>query len=118
VTGEWRKLHNEDLHNLYSSPDIIRHIKLSRMRWTGHVAHMGEERKLYMIWWERPKKRNHWEDQGIGGRMESEYILGDWLWGGGRLDSADHDRYRWCSVVSEVMNLRVLSPRSWLVIVI
>jgi hypothetical protein len=41
VTGEWRKLHNEELHNLYSSPDIIRQIKSWRMRWAGHVARMG-----------------------------------------------------------------------------
>jgi hypothetical protein len=42
VTGGWRKLHNEELHNLYSSPSIIRIIKLRRMRWVGHVARMGE----------------------------------------------------------------------------
>jgi hypothetical protein len=47
VTGEWRKLHSEELHNLYSSPNIIRQIKSRRMRWAGHVARMGEERKLY-----------------------------------------------------------------------
>jgi hypothetical protein len=41
ATGEWRKLHSEELHNLYSSPDIIRQIKSRRMRWAGHVAHMG-----------------------------------------------------------------------------
>jgi hypothetical protein len=46
VTGEWTKLHNEELHNLYSSPDIIRQIKSRRMRWAGHVARMGEERKV------------------------------------------------------------------------
>jgi hypothetical protein len=43
VMGEWRKLHNEELHNLYSSPDIIRKVKSRRMRWAGHVARMGEE---------------------------------------------------------------------------
>jgi len=43
VKGEWRKLHNEELHILYSSPDIIRQIKSRRMRWAGHVARMGEE---------------------------------------------------------------------------
>jgi hypothetical protein len=46
VAGEWRKLHNEKLHNLYSSPDIIRQIKSRRMRWAGHVARMGEDRKV------------------------------------------------------------------------
>jgi hypothetical protein len=47
VTGEWRKLHSEELHNLYSCPDIIRQIKSRQMRWAGHVACMGEETKLY-----------------------------------------------------------------------
>jgi hypothetical protein len=45
--GEWRKLHNEELHHLYSSPDIIRQVKSRLMRWAGHVACMGKERKLY-----------------------------------------------------------------------
>jgi hypothetical protein len=45
VTGEWRNLHNEELHNLYSSPYIVRKIRSSRMRWAGHVARMGEERR-------------------------------------------------------------------------
>jgi hypothetical protein len=49
VTGEWRKLHNEELHNLYSSPDIIRQVKSRRMRWAGHVARVGEERKVYKV---------------------------------------------------------------------
>jgi hypothetical protein len=49
VTGEWRKLHSEELHNLYSSPDIVRQIKSRRMRWAGHVARMGEGRKLYKV---------------------------------------------------------------------
>jgi hypothetical protein len=46
VTGEWRKLHNEELHNLYSPPDIIRKVKSRRMRWAGHVARMGEEKNV------------------------------------------------------------------------
>jgi hypothetical protein len=49
VTGEWRKLHNEELHNLYSSPDTIRQVKSRRMRWAGHVARRGEERKGYKV---------------------------------------------------------------------
>jgi hypothetical protein len=49
VTGEWRKLHNEELHNLYSSPDIITQVKSRRMRWAGHVARMGYERKVYKV---------------------------------------------------------------------
>jgi hypothetical protein len=49
VTGEWRTLHSEKLHNLYSSPNIIRQIKSRRMRWAGHVARMEEERKVYKV---------------------------------------------------------------------
>jgi hypothetical protein len=49
VTGEWRKLRKEELHNLYSSPDIIRQVKSRRMRLAGHVARMGEERKVYKV---------------------------------------------------------------------
>jgi hypothetical protein len=47
VTGEWRKLHSEELNNWYSSPDIIRQVKSRRMRWAGHMVRMGEERKVY-----------------------------------------------------------------------
>jgi hypothetical protein len=49
VTGGWRKLHNEELHNFYSSPNIIRMIKSRRMRWAGHVARMGADRNTYRI---------------------------------------------------------------------
>jgi hypothetical protein len=70
VTGEWRKLQNEELHNLYSSPDIIRQVKSRRMRWAGHVARMGEERKVYRVLAEKLKGK------GPLGRMESEWILG------------------------------------------
>jgi hypothetical protein len=48
VTGEWRKLHNEELRDLYSSPSVIRIIKLRRMRWAGHVAQMGEKKNVCM----------------------------------------------------------------------
>jgi hypothetical protein len=55
VTGDWRKLHNEDLHNLYSSPNIIRMIKSRRMRWEGHVARIGETRNAYRILLGKPE---------------------------------------------------------------
>ena len=50
VTGEWRKLHNEQLHDLYCSPNIFRVMKLRRMRWAGHVAHMGKRGGAYRVW--------------------------------------------------------------------
>jgi hypothetical protein len=108
VTGEWRKLHNEELHNLYSSPDIIRQVMSRRMRWAGHVARVGEERKMYKVLvGKRPpgRPRRRWED---GIRMDIREIgLGgvDWI----RLAQ---DRNRWRAVVSAVMYLLVLAPRS------
>jgi hypothetical protein len=70
VTGEWRKMHNEELHKLYSSPNIIRQIKSRIIRWVGDVARMGVERKYIRFWWEIPKERYHSEDQGVDGKME------------------------------------------------
>jgi hypothetical protein len=57
VTGEWRKLHNEELHDLYSLPSIIRIIKARRMRWAGHVARMGEKRNTYRLLVGKPEGR-------------------------------------------------------------
>jgi hypothetical protein len=112
VTGEWRKLHNEELYNLYSSPDISMQVKSRRLRWAGHVARMREERKVYKVLVGKPegkrplgRPRRRWED---GLRMDLREIgLGgvDWI----RLAQ---DRDRWPAVVSAVMNLRVLVPRS------
>jgi hypothetical protein len=112
VTGEWRKLHNEQLHNLYSSPDIIRQVKSRRMRWAGRVARMGEERTVYKVLVGKPegkrplgRPRPRWED---GIRMDLREIgLGgvDWI-------GLSQDRERWRAVVSAVMNLRVPAPRS------
>jgi hypothetical protein len=67
--GEWGKMHNGELPNLYSSPDIIRQIKSRRMRWVGHVAHMGEGRNVYRVLMGKPegkrpleRPRRRWED--------------------------------------------------------
>jgi hypothetical protein len=86
VTGEWRKMHNEELHILYSSPDIIRQIKSRQIRWAGHVARMREERKVYKVLvgkseGKRPlgRPRHRWED---GIKMDRREIgLGgvDWI---------------------------------------
>jgi hypothetical protein len=77
VKVEWRKLHSEELHILYSSPDIIRQIKLRRMRWARHVARMGEERKVYTVLVGKPKERYRSEDHGVDGKIGSEWIWGD-----------------------------------------
>jgi hypothetical protein len=78
VTVEWSKLHSDKLHDLYSSPDIIRQIKSRQMRWAGHVARMGEERKVYKVLMgkhegKRPlgRPRRRWED---GIRMDLREI--------------------------------------------
>ena len=59
--GEWRRLHNEELNDLYISPNIVRAIKSRRMRWAGHVARMGEERGCIGSWWGNRRERHHWE---------------------------------------------------------
>jgi hypothetical protein len=107
VTGGWRKLHNEELHNLYSSPSIIRVFKSRRMRWAGHAARWGERRNAYRILVGKPegkrplgRPRRRWVDNikmdlrevGLDGR--------DWI------DLAQ-DRDRWRAHVNAVMNLQV-----------
>jgi len=70
VTGEWRKLHNEELNDLYSSPNIIRVIKSKRMGWAGNVARMGKKRRAYMVfWWGNLRDRDHLKDPGVDGRI-------------------------------------------------
>jgi hypothetical protein len=112
VTGEWRKLHNEELHILYSSPDIIRQVKSRRMRWAGHVARMREERNVFRVLMGKPegkrplgRPRRRWEDGIRIDLRETGWGIVDWI-------QLAQDRDRWRDVVNTVMNLRVLAPRS------
>jgi hypothetical protein len=111
VMGEWRKLPNGELHNLYSSPDIIRQIKSRRMGWAGHVARMGEGRNIYRDLVRKPEGKDHLEDQGVYERMGSRWILGR-LVGGVECIHLAQDRDSLRSVANAVMNLRVPALRS------
>jgi hypothetical protein len=85
VTGEWRKLHNEELGDLCSSPSIIRIIKSGRMRWTGHVARMGRRGTRIGYWCKIRRERDHYEDQDVGGWIILGWILERWdgvMWTG------------------------------------
>jgi hypothetical protein len=107
VTGGWRKLHNEELHNLYSSPSIIRIIKSRRMRWAGYVARMGEKRNVYRLLvgkseGKRPlgRPRRKWIDNITMGLLEIGLSVVDSI-------GLAQDRYRWRALVNSVMNLLV-----------
>jgi len=67
VMEEWRRLHNEELNDLYSSPSIVRVIKSRRMRWAGHVARMREERGCIGSCWGNRREGDHWGDLGVDG---------------------------------------------------
>jgi hypothetical protein len=69
VTGEWRKLHNDELNDLYSLPNIVRVVKSRRMRWAGHVARMGEEREVHRVLVGKPEGKRHWGDPDVDGRI-------------------------------------------------
>jgi hypothetical protein len=105
VTGEWRKLHNEELHDLYSSPNLVRVIKSRRMRWAGSVARMEEERGVYRVLVGKPegkrplvRPRRRWEDNI---RMYLQEVgCGDVGWIG-----LSQDGDRWRAIVNAVMNL-------------
>jgi len=106
LTGEWKRLHNEELNDLYSSSNIVRVIK-SRTRWAGHVARMGEERGLYRVLVGKPEGRRplgrprcRWVDNI---RMDLREV------GCGHMDwiGLAQDRDSWRTLVSVVMNLRV-----------
>jgi hypothetical protein len=74
--GSWIKLHNDELHGLYSSPNIGRVFKSRKMRWAGHVARLGEGSGVYRVLVGRPRGKNHWEDLGVGGRIALRWTLG------------------------------------------
>jgi hypothetical protein len=107
VTADWRKLHNEELHNLYSSPNIIRVIKSRRMRWAGHVARTGERRNAFRILEGKPegkrplgRPRRRWVDNIKMDLRETEWDGMDWIY-------LAQDRDQWRAPVNTVMNLRV-----------
>jgi hypothetical protein len=74
--GSWRKLHNDDLHNLNSSPNIVRVIKSRRMRGAGHLARLVRGEVFTGFWLRGRKARDHWENLGVGGRITSTWTLG------------------------------------------
>jgi len=107
VTGEWRKLHNEELNDLYSSPNIVRVIKSGRMRWAGHVVRMGERKGVYRVLVGKPegkrplgRHRRRWEDNIEMDLQEVRCGDMDWI-------ELIQDRDRWLARVNAVMNLRV-----------
>jgi hypothetical protein len=69
VTGEWRTLQNEDLHDLNSSPTIARVIKSRRMGWEKHIARVGKGRGVYRVLMAKPEGKNHWREPGVDGRI-------------------------------------------------
>jgi hypothetical protein len=79
VTGEWRRLHNEELYALYSLRNIIRAIKCRKMRWAGHVARMGERRGAYSILVGEPEERDQLEDLRVDGKIILKWIFKKWV---------------------------------------
>jgi hypothetical protein len=107
MTGEWRKLHNEELHDLYSSPSIIRIMKSRRMGWAGHVARMGENRNAYRLLVGKPegkrplgRPRRTWVDNIRRDLVEVGWSEVDWI-------GLAQERDRWRALVNSILNLRV-----------
>jgi hypothetical protein len=105
--GDWRKLHNEELHNLYSSPTVIRIIKSKRMRWAEHVTRMEEKRNAYRILVGTPEgkgplgRQRHWWVDNITIDLR---VIG---WDGIDWIDLAQDRDQWRALLNTVMNLRV-----------
>jgi hypothetical protein len=78
LTGEWRKLHNEELHVLCSSPTIVRVMKSRRMRWAGHVARMGRGEMCTWFRWENLTGRDRWGDPDVDGKIILRWIFRNW----------------------------------------
>ena len=76
VTGEWRKLNNEELRDIYSLPNIVRVVKSRRMRWAGHVARMGEGRGVHRVLVGNLRERDHWGDPAVDGRIILRWLFG------------------------------------------
>jgi hypothetical protein len=105
VTGGWRKLHNEELHNLYSSPSIIRMMKSRSMRWVGHVARTGENRHIYWILVGKPERKRPLGT--VRRRLKNNIKMYLREIGCGGMDWTDlaQDRDQWKALVNMVMNL-------------
>jgi len=85
VTGDWRRSHNEELNDLYSSPNIVWVIKSRRMRWAGHVARMVRRGGRIGSWWGNRRERDQWGDLGVDGWIILEWISRRWdvgIWTG------------------------------------
>jgi hypothetical protein len=105
--GSWRKLHSDELHSPYSSPNVVRVIKSRRMRWVGHVARVGEGRGVYRVLVGRPegkrplgRPRHRWEDNIKVDLREIRIDGANWI-------QVAQDRVHWRACVNTVMNLRV-----------
>jgi hypothetical protein len=107
VTGKWRKLHNEELNDLYSLPNIVRVVKSRRMRWAGHVVRTGEDKGVHRVLVGKPERkkslgrpRRRWEDNIKMDLQKVGRVREDWM-------ELAQDRDRWRALVGTVRKFRV-----------